>query len=158
MALIALCPRCSSPLGLPADVDCAARAQCPLCEVEFSLDAVAPRELPLAKMVDDAPAEDVEAGLLSYDDVEIDEEEVILKAPSATLAPRDMPRDLQTSPRRQRRPAGLRLLAGIVGGGVIGLLLGAYALLWIQGPQGDVAGLVRWLPSMLLPESAQNVP
>lgn len=63
---------------------------------------------------------------------------------------RPMPGQLRTSPRR-RRPGAMATLAGIVGGGVIGILLGAYGLLWILGPQGDVLGLGPRLPAALRP-------
>jgi hypothetical protein len=38
-----------------------------------------------------------------------------------------------------------------VGGGVVGILLGAYGLLWLLGPDGDVIHLSRWLPDFALP-------
>jgi hypothetical protein len=44
-------------------------------------------------------------------------------------------------------------MIGIVGGGVIGVLLGAYGLLWILGPEGDLLGLAKWLPDLALPPS-----
>lgn len=61
---------------------------------------------------------------------------------------------LNTQPRRKRRPAGVRTLVGIVGGGVLGILGGGYALLWINGPEGDLLGISQWLPAAMLPGSS----
>lgn len=66
--------------------------------------------------------------------------------------------DLRTTPRRKRRPAGVRTLVGIVGGGAIGILGGAYALLWLRGPDLDVLGMAKWLPPVILPSSMQSQP
>lgn len=259
MASIALCPRCTSHLALPPGVDAAAQVQCPICEVEFSLATVTPRDLPQARLVepladfgdveaatrDDAPAipspqerlsrllrtspnwgapapsieRDVPAPseALAAEDVYEDayedadpelappepaQDEAILQsrrrddlltefrgetddlaqltATSSELreldaeaefadeelvadpldgAPPDeeLPLDLRTAPRRKRRPAGVRTLVGAVGGGALGLLLGAYGLLWLKGPAGDFAGLSQWLPPAMLPASMQSM-
>ncbi|HEX6961861.1 MAG TPA: hypothetical protein VF175_08350 [Lacipirellula sp.] len=52
MPRITICPRCTSHLGLPADINPIAQVQCPICEVEFSLATVVPRELPQARVLD----------------------------------------------------------------------------------------------------------
>jgi hypothetical protein len=62
---------------------------------------------------------------------------------------------LETTPRRKRRPAGLRTPIGVVGGGAIGILGGAYALLWLRGPAVDVLHMANWLPPAMLPVSMQ---
>jgi hypothetical protein len=64
--------------------------------------------------------------------------------------------NLRTTPRRKRRPAGVRTLVGIVGGGAIGILGGAYALLWLRGPDLDVLSMAKWLPPAMLPASMQS--
>jgi hypothetical protein len=61
------------------------------------------------------------------------------------------PPPLQTSPRRRRPKRVVRTLVGIVLGGVVGILLGAYGLLWLLGPEGDLIGLAPWLPHFALP-------
>jgi hypothetical protein len=49
----------------------------------------------------------------------------------------------------------VRSLAGIVGGGVAGLLLAGYALIWLRGPELDFFQMAGWMPAVLLPESMQ---
>jgi hypothetical protein len=53
--------------------------------------------------------------------------------------------------RARRRRSPLRLFFMIAFGGVVGLALGYYALLWIAGRQGDVLNLSNYLPSAILP-------
>jgi hypothetical protein len=62
----------------------------------------------------------------------------------------------RSSAARQRKPSAARALVGIVGGGVLGIALGAYALLWLLGPDGDLFQLAKWLPDALLPPSVQH--
>jgi hypothetical protein len=281
MPRITICPRCTSHLGLPADVSPAAQVQCPICEVEFSLATVAPRELPQARIVerveaeqpggepkqlspqqrlsqlirasaaqpaaadesvetelteayDDAyqdadpelaatqaaPKEELQLGSSRLDqllsdliktptptsasqapsvpasqteslslptatavesaleqdfeaDLEVEEtkyhadfdgaeqqreqEEIPVPAFAEASSGDGLPENLRTTPRRKRRPAGLRTLVGVVGGGALGILLGAYGLLWLKGPSGDFLGLTRLLPPSMLPTSATQV-
>jgi hypothetical protein len=49
----------------------------------------------------------------------------------------------------------LRTLVGVVGGGAIGILGGAYALLWLRGPAVDVLHMANWLPPAMLPPTMQ---
>jgi len=273
MASITTCPRCSSQLGLPADVDAAAQVQCPICEVEFALSSVSPRILPEARVLAhaelavDEPAktptaqerlsrllqssaarsssaapspveEPTESGVdvqandatarpdtepaepineLTPGSSRLDQLLSDLMKTSATAPPQPTPAEpvvaasavetrgkdapsaavgeplardfdaelsdlddaveeqvawnpaseapvedgasfeLRTTPRRQHRPAMLRMLIGIVGGGVVGLLLGAYGLLWFRGADGDFLGLAEWLPQALLPTSMRQM-
>jgi hypothetical protein len=65
--------------------------------------------------------------------------------------------DLRPAPRpRRRRPSTVRTLVGIVGGGVMGILLAGYALLWFRGPSGDLLQMAPWLPQAMLPSSMQS--
>ncbi len=82
-------------------------------------------------------------------DVEYADEEAAPEGEFGTL-------DLRTTPRRKRRPAGVRTLVGIVGGGAIGILGGAYALLWLRGPDLDVLSMAKWLPPAMLPSLMQT--
>ncbi len=255
MASITICPRCTSHLGLPDGIGPAAQVQCPICEVEFSLATVAPRELPQVRLVEQVEAEAGDAAALSaherlsrlmrssaswsapeeaatpgieetydtaYQDADPElatpqptREELqlgssrldqllsdLIKNPAETASPpvpptmasadefeadldddyqpeyaedadgeddvvvpslggaaddEQLPSDLRTAPRRKRRPAGLRTLVGIMGGGALGLLLGAYGLLWLKGPAADFAGLSQWLPPAMLPASMQTI-
>lgn len=64
---------------------------------------------------------------------------------------------VSVSQAQQRRARGsgslVRQLVGIVGGGALGLTLGYFALLWWQGPDGDLLGIADRIPSSLLPAS-----
>jgi hypothetical protein len=62
----------------------------------------------------------------------------------------------RSTPRRGRKPSIIRLLVGVVGGGLLGIFIGAYALLWIRGADGDLLGIARWLPDAILPPSIEN--
>lgn len=92
-----------------------------------------------------SPAEEDDA------DVEYVDEEAAAEDEFASL-------DLRTTPRRKRRPSAVRTLVGIVGGGAIGILGGAYALLWLRGPDLDVLSMAKWLPAAMLPASMQAAP
>jgi hypothetical protein len=63
----------------------------------------------------------------------------------------------RTNPRRGRKPSIIRLLVGIVGGGLLGIFIGAYALLWLRGAEGDLLGIARWLPDAILPPSVHGM-
>ena len=276
MASFAVCPRCTSTLEVPESVGAAAQLACPICEVEFSLAAVRPRNLPLARVIEraeaaagappsesgadrlsrllrstaerrtpaDAPlaAEDTsEEGLASqradssvegaqseggasrldqllsdlmtsspipvptappadreeYDEADAEQEitaefsnfvgdderaaehaaddEIATEEYDLVDAQVDAEEDelvasnfdadasatasgpLQATPRRRRRPSAVKTLVGVVGGGALGILLGAYGLLWISGADGDVLGIAPWLPNALLPDSVQSI-
>lgn len=64
--------------------------------------------------------------------------------------------NIKPGKRRPRRKTEVVGMVGIVCGGVIGLLLGGYALLWIRGEDGDLFQMSRWLPPSLLPPSLQK--
>jgi hypothetical protein len=52
-------------------------------------------------------------------------------------------------PSRRRSPLRTFIMIGF--GGVVGLALGYYALMWITGPRGDFLDAARYLPSAVLP-------
>ncbi len=87
---------------------------------------------------------------------EEDETEVEYVDEEASSAEEFAELDLRTTPRRKRRSSGVRTLVGIVGGGTIGILGGAYALLWLRGP--DVLDMAKLLPTAMLPASMQSAP
>jgi hypothetical protein len=130
--------------------------QCPFCEDQFSISQLASRVLLEAKTIMPPELVDAEDEPLNEHEIEIDHEEAIPISDVGSRLAADAPLELKTAPRRQRRSAGMGTLVGIVGGGAVGLFLGAYALLWLRGPEGDIAGLAKWLPPFLLPESAQD--
>jgi hypothetical protein len=57
-------------------------------------------------------------------------------------------------PRRKR--SALRMIAGIVISGVIGLTLGYYALIWIAGASGDFLNIAQHLPDAMLPAEMRS--
>jgi hypothetical protein len=59
----------------------------------------------------------------------------------------------RTTQKRGRKPNFFRLLVGVIGGGLLGIFIGAYALLWLRGAEGDILGIARWLPESVLPPS-----
>jgi hypothetical protein len=48
-------------------------------------------------------------------------------------------------------------LVGIVGGGVLGIVGGAYILLWLK-PELDLLNMAQWLPPAILPSATQASP
>lgn len=60
------------------------------------------------------------------------------------------------APRRRRSP--VRMLVGVVLSGMIGLVLGAVALLWLRGPDGDLFKIARYLPKAVLPPDYPELP
>jgi DNA-directed RNA polymerase subunit RPC12/RpoP len=59
---------------------------------------------------------------------------------------------ITTSPRRKKKRSMVRTLSS-ASLGVVGIPLGLYALLWLRGPAGDMAGIAQYLPSFMLPAS-----
>jgi hypothetical protein len=51
----------------------------------------------------------------------------------------------------RRRRSTVRTLVASVVGGVVGIALGYYALLWIAGPSGDFLNVAQHLPAAILP-------
>lgn len=56
-----------------------------------------------------------------------------------------------TRPRKRRRPSFLGQMIGVIGGGVIGLGLGYFLLLWIGGPKKDFLKVGHKLPAFMVP-------
>ncbi|MEM9352623.1 MAG: hypothetical protein AAGA92_06400 [Planctomycetota bacterium] len=62
---------------------------------------------------------------------------------------------LNFEPERRRRKSPLKLLAGTLAGGAVGVVGGLFALLWILGPEGDYLQVAQYLPETTLPPSFQ---
>jgi hypothetical protein len=62
---------------------------------------------------------------------------------------------LRPSPKRRPRPSTYRSIAGAIVGGVGGLLLAGYVLVWLRGSQLDLFHMSSWVPQVLLPSSMQ---
>jgi hypothetical protein len=57
-------------------------------------------------------------------------------------------------PSRRRSPLRTFIMIGF--GGVFGLVLGYYALMWITGPRGDFLDAAQYLPSAILPREFRS--
>jgi hypothetical protein len=57
----------------------------------------------------------------------------------------------------KRKRSLIRTMLVTVVGGIVGLALGYYALLWIRGPELDVLDVAKYLPKAALPPSFQKV-
>jgi hypothetical protein len=84
-------------------------------------------------------------------------EEVQVPTFGADAPSSEIPADLRTAPRPKRKPKVVRMLVGVVVGGVVGIGLGAYGLLWLKGSQADVLGMAQWLPPAMLPTSVKQI-
>jgi hypothetical protein len=58
--------------------------------------------------------------------------------------------------RSHRRKSPVRTLVMSAIGGIFGLALGYYALLWISGPRGDFLDAAKYLPASMLPREFQS--
>jgi hypothetical protein len=96
----------------------------------------------------DEPLDDEDG---EYDDGELDDGEE--DTPSGR---RHREFVLRKSTKKRGRPSTLRSMAGIVVGGIGGLVLAAYLLIWLRGPQLDLFRMADWLPEVMLPTSMQT--
>jgi hypothetical protein len=172
---------------VPQGANPEARVQCPLCDEEYLLAealATAPPELILL----DAPSPAAVAAGDSFaawgDSGTSDIHGEALETEAAPSRPgfdfggsgedsqavdRDDPSMPKMAPLpgpRRRRSSFMRQMIGVFGGGIIGLGLGYYILLWIGGPQKDFLKIGGKLPAFMVPpefhggggDTAENPP
>jgi hypothetical protein len=68
--------------------------------------------------------------------------------------PQGRPAPHWARPSRRRSPLRTFIMIGL--GGVFGLALGYYVLMWITGPSGDFLNAARYLPSAILPREFRS--
>jgi hypothetical protein len=136
-------PSAGDPVPTTTHATSAATSEAELhLDKEFAAD-LEDDEVPYASSAATAEAEEPEESA----------EEVAVPAIGDEGAGEELPATLRTTPRRKRRPSAVPTWVGVIGGGALGILLGAYGLLWLRGPDGDFLGLARVLPSSMLPTS-----
>jgi hypothetical protein len=164
MPCISSCPECHRDLTIPDAVEAAHRLRCPLCQAEFIAERA------LADAVAFPPAAiKLDAGTqrLASDQDEEHESQSQQEAAAATGIADERSREEQASqehsvrvrskPRPQASAFGLLgQFAGMAFGGVLGLAIGYYVLLWIGGPQADFLELRDKLPGWMTPPNKGN--
>lgn len=191
MPKIANCPACDEQLVIPPGVERSASVRCPLCDTAFDVANATLTEPPEAVVLDlgqgsNSAAEKPDQASVDNEVQDSDvRDDVPLEvvppdnavAPSfdfgdtddipqrVDLGPYEAARQVLATPLPQRKPKSLlRQLLGVFGGGIIGLLLGYYILLWIGGPDMDFLEIGENLPEWAVPASfhedslAGNVP
>ncbi len=153
MSDLSCCPECARWVRVPGDLDSRSIVRCPLCGKEFPLDEVrrsGPPALEVVTRVEPPAGEsagvpqidlgDAEAGL----SIRLDDEPQGDR-PGPDSAPAVDPITAEGST--------LGKLAGVVGGGMVGLAIGYLVLLWIGGPAKDFLQIGHRLPALLVPDS-----
>ena len=164
MPCISSCPECHRDLTIPDAVDAAHRLRCPLCQAEFIAqralaDAVA---FPPTAIKLDAGAPRVASG----QDEEHESQSQQEAAAATGIAnersieePPSQEHSVRVRPKSRSQASAFGLLgqfAGMAFGGVLGLAIGYYVLLWIGGPQADFLELRDKLPSWMAPPDKGN--
>ena len=167
MPAISKCPKCNAQVSLPQGADPQSQVQCPLCGEAFLLQAaleIAPPEL----IVLDGPetaavqteawaADESEAESPTDQNAAFDfgtDQPVAEATFPGDLVPRD---EAATSLYPARQPSGwdkrqlMRQIVSVVFGGIVGLAIGYFVLIWIGGPRKDFLQLGQRLPGFLLP-------
>ena len=114
----------------------------PAAETEFELDDVDFESLPAG---DVAAAEDA-----VYSEPNFREPVLASQA--------EEPFAMPTLPRTRKKPSVVRGFVKIALGGVVGLSLGYFLLLYLLGPPGDIFQLAQYMPSAVLPTALQPTP
>ncbi len=164
MPCISSCPECHRDLTIPDAVDAAHRLRCPLCQAEFIAeralaDAVA---FPPTAIKLDAGAQRVVSGQDEEHESQL-QQEVAAPTGIANAGSIEEPasREHSVRVRAKTRPQAsafglLGQFAGMAFGGVLGLAIGYYVLLWIGGPQADFLELRAKLPGWMMPPDKGN--
>jgi hypothetical protein len=117
----------------------------PAAETEFELDSVdfegmANKE----ELADEFVTEQPDA-----------ETEPVFREPASVDMPA-APFVLSALPRPRRKRSVVRMLAGTMIGGLVGLTIGYFVLLYLLGPEGDLLHVAKYIPSAVLPSSFKS--
>lgn len=174
MVHVANCPECEREVAVASEPpsDEGLLVRCPHCNEQFAhsklqvrgvpeLILLSPATMPGSDDAGGSPGGHVQAGEPGATTPADQAEGASGQAPS----PIDMPvitstvrqeydGQISTEPRAARSnggPSFLRQIVGIIGGGLLGLAIGYFILLWIGGPEKDFLELGRRLPRWAVP-------
>jgi hypothetical protein len=164
MPCISSCPECHRDLTIPDAVEAAHRLRCPLCQAEFIAERA------LADAVAFPPAAiklDGGTQRIASDQDEEHEPQSQQEAAAATgianegsiEEPASGEHSVRVRAKTRPQASAFGLLgqfAGMAFGGVLGLAIGYYVLLWIGGPQADFLELRAKLPGWMMPPDKGN--
>lgn len=175
MVQIANCPECEREVAVTGSLssDEETLARCPLCDAEFLQSRISVRDVPELIVAPAAAPESGEESAAPTDESqeleavgatpeqppekqldEQDEQSPIDMPVITSSARQDYEGEIRTESRAARAngsPSLLRQMMGIVGGGVVGLAVGYFILLWIGGPERDFLKLGHRLPPWAVP-------
>jgi hypothetical protein len=122
----------------------------PAAETEFDLDSVDLDNVDFKGM---ANKEEVADEVVTEEpDAET---EPVFREPSSVEMPA-APFVLPALPRPRRKRSVVRMLAGTMIGGLVGLTIGYFVLLYLLGPEGDLLHVAKYIPSAALPSSFKS--
>lgn len=162
MPCISSCPECHRDLTVADEAAAHRRLRCPYCQAEFLAERVLADAVPVppAAIEIDAeianPADDQEQRQNGSPEAEA--EEIAAAAQEEESAADDVEPERQQAVRVRSTPRAkastfglLGQMAGMVFGGILGLAIGYYILLWIGGPRADFLEIRGKLPAWLTP-------
>ena len=174
MPAISHCPKCDAQVSLPQGADPQSRVECPLCCETYLLQAaleIAPPELIVLDeiVLNGLETAQVQTGEGAAGEIEVEspversaafdfgtDQPVVEATFPGDLVPHD---EAATSgyparqPSEMNKPLLLRQIASVLLGGVVGLAIGYFVLIWIGGPRKDFLQFGQRLPAFLLPSS-----
>jgi hypothetical protein len=151
---VAACPQCEGEVTLPLGARAASRVRCPLCEAEYSLSEIYDKLPPMLILLDVPVEAHVGAGGMSHGEGAFDsmfapsgeangEGELHLAGDEGSFdfgSPSEGGAAVATAtsrtlPARAKRPqkSAIKEIVKIVLGGVVGLTIGFFILLWAAG-------------------------
>jgi hypothetical protein len=116
----------------------------PAAETEFELDDVDFESPP-------------DSDSLGQDVVDDDYSGPVFPEPGTAELPKT-PFVIPELPRTRRKRSTIRTLVGVSLGGIVGIALGYYALLYIRGPEADFLKITKYVPTAVLPKSFSPEP